>query len=69
MVKMKNTILITDLNNESLLELSHSMGLSLNMEEMIRLRNYFRYLGREPISIRILTIECDAISELKLSGW
>ena len=53
MVKMKNTILITDLNNESLLELSHSMGLSLNLEEMIRLRNYFRYLGREPTDVEL----------------
>ena len=53
MVKMKDTILITDLNNESLLKLSNSMGLSLNIEEMIRLRNYFRQLGREPTEVEL----------------
>lgn len=53
MVKMKDTILITNLNNESLLDLNRSMGLSLNMEEMIRLRNYFKFLGREPTEVEL----------------
>ncbi len=39
---------ITDLDESSLLNLSEVMGLSLNLEEMVRLRHYFRKLGREP---------------------
>ncbi len=42
------TLKISDLDQISLLKLSEGMGLSLNIEEMIRLRHYFSKMGREP---------------------
>ena len=39
---------IRDLDHHSLVDLSMSMGLSLNLEEMVRLKHYFTALGRDP---------------------
>ncbi|HLH85320.1 MAG TPA: phosphoribosylformylglycinamidine synthase subunit PurL [Thermoplasmataceae archaeon] len=44
---------VTGLSNSSLLELSERMGLGLNIEEMIRLREYFRALDREPTDVEL----------------
>ncbi len=42
------TVRIRELDHQSLINLSNSMGLSLNLEEMIRLQHYFLSLGRDP---------------------
>ena len=42
------TVKISDLDQVSLLKLSERMGLSLNNEEMARLKHYFLKMGREP---------------------
>ena len=39
---------IGNFDNDSLMELSSKMGLGLDIEEMIRLKNYFLYMGRDP---------------------
>ncbi|MGP6207145.1 phosphoribosylformylglycinamidine synthase subunit PurL [Cuniculiplasma sp. SKW3] len=46
--KFSNTIKIRELDHQSLMEISINMGLSLNLEEMIRLKHYFSSLGRDP---------------------
>ena len=43
-----NTVRIRELDHQSLMEISSSMGLSLNLEEMVRLKHYFTSLGRDP---------------------
>ena len=43
-----DTVKISDLDQKSLMKLSEKMGLSLNIEEMVRLRHYFLKMGREP---------------------
>ena len=50
---MKNTILISSLSSEKLSALSEELGLSLSLEEMIRLKNYFLELGREPTDVEL----------------
>ncbi len=50
---MNNTILISSLSTEKLSALSEELGLSLNLEEMIRLKNYFLDLGREPTDVEL----------------
>jgi phosphoribosylformylglycinamidine synthase len=42
------TIKMRDLDHSGLSLLSSEMGIGLNLEEMIRLRNYFQSLGRDP---------------------
>ena len=42
-----DTVKISDLDQKSLMKLSEKMGLSLNIEEMVRLRHYFLKMGRE----------------------
>lgn len=40
-------------NEKGLMDISEKMGLGLNLEEMIRLRNYFKHLGREPTEVEL----------------
>ncbi len=46
--KMLGLLKINQLSKSQLAELSSDLGLGLNTEEMVRLRNYFKSLGRNP---------------------
>ncbi|MHB8360803.1 MAG: phosphoribosylformylglycinamidine synthase subunit PurL [Thermoplasmataceae archaeon] len=50
---MKNNIILRSLNSEMLIKLSSDLGISLDLDEMIRLRNYFESLGREPTVVEL----------------
>jgi len=49
-------IKIRDMNLRELDKLSKDLGLSLNREEMIRIRSYFRHLNRDPTDVELQAI-------------
>jgi len=49
-------IKIRDMNIKELQKLSRDLGLSLNRDEMIRIRSYFRSLDRDPTDVEIQAI-------------
>lgn len=54
--KKKEAIYEIDLfnaTNERLMEISDEMGLALNIQEMIRIRNYFKEKGRRPTDVEL----------------
>jgi Phosphoribosylformylglycinamidine (FGAM) synthase, synthetase domain len=48
-----NMFKLLESDEKGLMDISEKMGLGLNLEEMIRLRNYFKYLGREPTEVEL----------------
>ncbi len=49
-------IKIRSMNDRQLKKISDQMGLALSLDEMIRLRSYFNYLGRDPTDVEIQAI-------------
>ncbi|MEM0158684.1 MAG: AIR synthase-related protein, partial [Thermoplasmataceae archaeon] len=49
----RREIPITGLDGDSLVNISEVMGLGLNLEEMIRLRDYFLGIGRDPTDVEL----------------
>jgi len=49
-------IRVRDMDESQLMEISKSMGLALNREEMLRIRSYFRDLGRDPTDVELQAI-------------
>jgi phosphoribosylformylglycinamidine synthase len=49
-------IRIREMDEKQLMEISESMGLALNREEMLRIRSYFRDLGRDPTDVELQAI-------------
>lgn len=50
------TVKIREMDEIELMEISRSMGLALNREEMLRIRSYFRDLGRDPTDVELQAI-------------
>lgn len=51
--KSFETVNITNLDRKELLAVSEKLGLSLNVDEMLMLQNYFSDMGREPTDVEI----------------
>ena len=47
-IPLYGAIHIKNYDKFSLMQLSSDLGLGLDLEEMVRLRNYFSYMGRDP---------------------
>ncbi|MEM2200084.1 MAG: phosphoribosylformylglycinamidine synthase subunit PurL [Thermoplasmata archaeon] len=44
------------MNEDQLMEISRNFGLALNRDEMLRIRSYFRELGRDPTDVELQAI-------------
>ncbi|MEM3327599.1 MAG: phosphoribosylformylglycinamidine synthase subunit PurL [Thermoplasmata archaeon] len=49
-------IKIREMNEDQLMEISRNFGLALNRDEMLRIRSYFRELGRDPTDVELQAI-------------
>ncbi|MEM1609930.1 MAG: phosphoribosylformylglycinamidine synthase II, partial [Thermoplasmata archaeon] len=49
-------IKIREMNEDQLMEISRNFGLALNRDEMLRIRSYFRDLGRDPTDVELQAI-------------
>ncbi len=52
-ILVSDRLKLTESDEKGLMRINATMGLGLDLEELIRLRNYFKHMGREPSEVEL----------------